>query len=70
MKIDEMMNELEKIVDRLEQEDLSFDEAMDLYNKGMEIYKKLLVMLNETKIQIQDVYAQIQRLMEGTDIES
>ncbi|MFN3284143.1 MAG: exodeoxyribonuclease VII small subunit [Pseudothermotoga sp.] len=70
MKIDQMMNELEKIVQRLEQEDLSFDEAVDLYNKGMEIYKKLLLMLNETKIQIQDVYAQTQQFAEGTDIES
>ncbi|MFN4189943.1 MAG: exodeoxyribonuclease VII small subunit [Pseudothermotoga sp.] len=70
MKIDQMMNELEKIVQRLEQEDLSFDEAVDLYNKGIEIYKKLLLMLNETKIQIQDVYARTQQFVEGTDIES
>ncbi len=70
MKIDQMMNELEKIVQRLEQEDLSFDEAIDLYNKGIEIYKKLLLMLNETKTQIQDVYAQTQQFMGGADIES
>ncbi len=64
-----MVSELEKIVEKLEQEDLPFDEALDLYNRGIEIYKKLIAMLSEAKIQVQDVYAQAQQLMEGTEFE-
>ncbi|MEJ5230464.1 MAG: exodeoxyribonuclease VII small subunit [Pseudothermotoga sp.] len=69
MKIDQMIKELETIVERLEREDLSFDESMDLYNKGVEIYKELVVALKEAKIQIQDVYAKIQSLNGESEIE-
>lgn len=65
-----MIKELETIVERLEREDLSFDESMDLYNKGVEIYKELVVALKEAKIQIQDVYAKIQSLNGESEIES
>lgn len=67
MKIDQMISELEKIVEKLEQENLSIDEAMDLYKRGIEIYKELVVLLNEAKVQVHDVYAQAQQLMEGVD---
>lgn len=35
--------------------------------KGIEIYKELVVLLNEAKVQVHDVYAQAQQLMEGVD---
>jgi len=70
VKIDQMIKELETIVERLEREDLSFDESVDLYNKGVEIYKELIFALKEAKIQIQDVYAKIQSLYGESEIES
>ncbi len=65
-----MIKELETIVERLEREDLSFDESVDLYNKGVEIYKELIFALKEAKIQVQDVYAKIQSLNGESEIES
>ncbi|HBJ81495.1 MULTISPECIES: exodeoxyribonuclease VII small subunit [Pseudothermotoga] len=56
MKIDEMIRELESIVIRLESEDLSFDEAFMLYEKGAEIYRKLHQALEDAKLKVQDIY--------------
>ncbi|MGB9789070.1 exodeoxyribonuclease VII small subunit [Thermotoga caldifontis] len=61
MKIEELMNELERIVELLNSQNLSLDESLELYRKGVEIYKRLQEALNRAKIEVEDLYAQLHR---------
>lgn len=40
LSFEELMSKLEEITDKLEKEQLSLDESVDLFEKGMEISKK------------------------------
>ncbi|WP_448536198.1 exodeoxyribonuclease VII small subunit [Pseudothermotoga sp.] len=59
MKIEDLMNELEKIVELLNSQNLSLDESLELYRKGIETYKKLQEALNKARIEVEDLYAQL-----------
>lgn len=61
MKIEELMDELERIVELLNSQDLSLDESLELYRKGVEIYRKLQEALNKARIEVEDLYAQLHR---------
>ncbi len=61
MKIEELMNELEKIIELLNSPDLSLDESLKMYRKGIEIYKKLQEALKNARIEVEDLYAQLNR---------
>lgn len=59
MKIEELMNELERIVELLNSQNLSLDESLELYRKGVEIYRKLQEALDRARIEVEDLYAQL-----------
>ncbi len=59
MKIDEMIEELQVIVEKLESGQVGIEQALELYKKGMELYKKLFLALKSAQIEVQDIYAQI-----------
>mgnify|MGYP000047482628 CR=1 FL=1 len=61
MKIEDMMNELERIVELLNSQNLSLDESLELYRRGIEMYKRLQEALNKAKIEVEDLYAQLHR---------
>lgn len=61
MRIEDLMNELEKIVELLNSQNLSLDESLQLYRRGVEIYKKLQDALSKAKIEVEDLYAQLQQ---------
>lgn len=61
MNIGELMNELERIVELLNSQNLSLDESLELYRKGVEIYRKLQEALNRARIEVEDLYAQLHR---------
>lgn len=44
---EDMMNELNSIVEKMQNKDLSLDESLKNYEKGMKLYYKLYKMLNE-----------------------
>lgn len=61
MRIEELMSELEKIVELLNSPNLSLDESLEMYRKGVEIYKKLQEALKNARIEVEDLYAQLNR---------
>ncbi|KAF2958022.1 hypothetical protein AS159_06445 [Thermotoga sp. Ku-13t] len=61
MKIEELMDELERILELLNSQSLSLDESLELYRKGVEIYRKLQEALNRARIEVEDLYAQLHR---------
>lgn len=61
MRIEELMSELEKIVELLNSPSLSLDESLEMYRKGVEIYKKLQEALKNARIEVEDLYAQLNR---------
>ncbi|WP_448517130.1 exodeoxyribonuclease VII small subunit [Pseudothermotoga sp.] len=67
MKIEDLMNELEKIVELLNSQNLSLDESLELYRKGIETYKKLQEALNKARIEVEDLYAQLHQNEVKTD---
>ncbi|MCS7174257.1 exodeoxyribonuclease VII small subunit [Pseudothermotoga sp.] len=60
MKIEELMNELERIVELLNSQNLTLDESLNMYKRGVEIYRKLQEALKSIKVEIEDLYAQLQ----------
>jgi exodeoxyribonuclease VII small subunit len=67
MKIEDLMNELEKIVELLNSQKLTLDESLELYRKGIETYKKLQEALNKARIEVEDLYAQLHQSEVKTD---
>ncbi|HBT40007.1 MAG: Exodeoxyribonuclease 7 small subunit [Thermotoga sp. 50_1627] len=67
MKIEDMMNELEKIVGLLNSQNLSLDESLELYRRGIEMYKRLQEALSKAKIEVEDLYAQLHQSEVKTD---
>lgn len=61
MRIEELMSELEKIVELLNSPSLSLDESLEMYRKGVEIYKKLQEALKNARIEVENLYAQLNR---------
>lgn len=61
MKIEELMKDLEKIVELLNSPNLSLDESLEMYRRGVEIYKKLREALKNARIEVEDLYAQLNR---------
>ena len=50
-----LLNELEIIVRKLEEGDLSLEESKKLFLEGVEIAKKCKKKLSETKLEIEDI---------------
>lgn len=46
---EDMINELEKIADSMENDELNLDDAIKNYQKGIKLYDKLSKMLNEAE---------------------
>jgi len=55
-----MMKELEKIVNRLESEDISLEESIKLFEKGVELYKKCREILQKEQLKIIDVLQELE----------
>ena len=49
MTFEEILNELTKISDSLENGNLSLEEGIEIYNKGLELSKKAISILKESK---------------------
>ncbi len=55
MGYEEMMKRLAEITARLEQEQLSLEEASRLYTEGMELAGKCHTILNEAVLSVQEI---------------
>ncbi|HBF11585.1 MAG TPA: exodeoxyribonuclease VII small subunit [Thermotoga neapolitana] len=55
-----MMKELEEIVNRLESEDLSLEESIELFQRGVELYKKCREILQKEQLKIIDVLKELE----------
>ncbi|AEH52030.1 exodeoxyribonuclease VII small subunit [Pseudothermotoga thermarum] len=62
MKIDEMLKELQMIVEKLENEQVSVEQALEMFKKGVEIYKNLLSALKTARLEVEDIYAQLEEM--------
>ena len=60
MKIDESLQKLEQITHRLEEEDLSLEEALKLFEEGIKLAKTVKGALDKAKLKIQQVSEEAQ----------
>ncbi len=49
MSFEELLQELDKAVEKLESKDLSLDEAIETYKKGLELSNKIKTVLENAK---------------------
>jgi exodeoxyribonuclease VII small subunit len=64
MKIDEKLEALKAIVLKLENDNLSFDEGLELYEKGAELVKDCFSALNEVKGKVTKIKQEIENYKE------
>ena len=64
MNYEEKMNELEKIIEKLENGDVKFDEATTLFEKGATICKELYKSFDEAKGKISVIREEMGVLLE------
>ena len=60
MKIDESLRKLEQITHHLEEEDLSLEEALKLFEEGIKLAKMIKTNLDKAKLKIQQVVEEAQ----------
>jgi len=58
IKFEDYIEKLEKIVQQLEEGELTLDESVKLYQEGMNISKICLKMLNEAKQRVEELVIQ------------
>jgi exodeoxyribonuclease VII small subunit len=57
---EELELELERIVARLEQGQVSLDEAIELWERGEELYRRSLAKLDGAQVRIEELSARIE----------
>ena len=62
MTFEELSNELEKIVKRLEKSDVGIEESTSLYERGVEIAKQCYEILNNNKSKIKILQNELNNL--------
>ena len=62
-KFEDYMNELSFATSQLQNENMSLEEMVFQYKKGTEAAKTCLTILNETEREIQDISAEIEKLI-------
>ncbi|MBQ3022377.1 MAG: exodeoxyribonuclease VII small subunit [Clostridia bacterium] len=58
MKFEEAMKELEETVNKLESEEVSLDEAMELFEKGVGLSKTCQKLLSEAQLKVTKLIAE------------
>jgi len=58
LNFEETLNELEKVVARLEKGECTLDESIELFSKGVELTKLCNARLEEAKLQIKQLEAE------------
>ena len=54
---EQALKELEDIVQRLEQEEVSLEESIELYQKGVKLSKKCSEILEKAELKIKEVHS-------------
>lgn len=47
--LEEMFNDLEELIGKMENEEITLEQTFDLYNKGMELLKKCNLSIDEVE---------------------
>jgi exodeoxyribonuclease VII small subunit len=69
MKFEERVANLEEIAKKIENEDLSLEQAISLYEDGIKTAKECISYLNENKEKIDNLTKQMEALFAGEDNE-
>ena len=69
MKFEESVANLEEIAKKIENDDLSLEEAIKLYEDGIKTAKDCITYLNENKEKINNLTSQMEALFAGEDNE-
>ncbi len=67
MKLEEKMKELEGILERLESEDISLEESIELFQKAVNLYKECRKDFNEMKMKVIDVMKELESDSSNSD---
>lgn len=69
MKFEERVASLEEIAKKIENENLSLEESIKLYEEGIKTARECIVYLNENKEKINNLSKQMEALFSGEDDE-
>lgn len=67
MKFEESVASLEEIAKKIENENLSLEQAISLYEEGIKTAKECISYLNENKEKIDNLTKQMETLFAGED---
>ena len=70
MELEDKLKELERTADKLDEKDVSLEEAIRLFENGVGLIRECLENLNEIKVKIEAVSGKLNEILENCEDET